>query len=445
MAQRRPRRKLRLILVVVGLAAVAIGVQVVRSRAQGYRAGEGAQGLVDRLARERPDQVAQLRFVEIGREAGLDFQHFPLTRTGRLPEDMGSGVAVGDVDGDGWPDVFLMNAGPLEGAAEGWGEADVRSRLFRNRGDGTFEDITRSSGIDVELIGLACAFVDVDSDADLDLVLTSYGGVRLLQNDGRGHFVDVTRSAGLAHLEGFFSGLAVGDHDLDGALDLYLCRYVVYDEQRASGSSSQFGLEIPAALNPSVFDPAPNVLLRGLGDGTFEDITERAGVGNPDGRSLGAVFTDLDDDGWPDIYVANDVSDNALFLNRGDGTFVDRTNEAMVGDYRGAMGLAVADFDGDLDLDLFITHWLAQENALYAVRLPADDAGASGDAGVGAPQTPLYLDVANRFGLGFPGLRYVGWGTRLVDLDNDGALDLFVVNGSTVPVTNDPTRLVPQT
>ena len=388
-------------------------------------------------ARRTRNPAAELSFREVGAELGLVFHHFPGQRSNRLPEDMGGGVALGDYDGDGWTDVFLTGAdgpmiaddAPLPGAV---------SRLFRNEG-GRFVDVTTEAGIDLVAQALAAAFCDVDSDADLDLFVTTYGTCRLFLNQGDGRFVDGSGAAGLLdHWDGFWAGIGVADYNLDGAIDLYVCGYVDYQESAAAGlgTSSQYGVAIPALINPSNFDPVPNLLLEGRGDGTFRERAAEAGADDPYGRSLGVLFCDLNGDGWPDLYVANDVSDNALLVNRGDGTFLDYTSQALVGDYRGAMGLAAADFDGDEDLDLFITHWVAQENALYELTRFKD--GVEGE-----PPLPLYLDVADRHRLGFQGLRTVGWATRFIDFDNDGRLDVFVVNGSTIPLADDPARLTP--
>ncbi len=426
----RRRRKAILTVSALALAGGALAVYALRSRVKGYQAGEETEGLVDTLRADLPSAVPEVEFREVGREAGLEFTHFRGRRTGRLVEDMGSGVAAGDVDGDGWPDLFLVNSGPLAG------ERDP-ARLFRSRGDGSFEDVTEASGIDFSGLGMAAAFVDVDGDADLDLFVSAYGTCKLWRNDGTGHFEDISTRAGLDDWPGFWSGVGVADYDRDGCMDLYVCGYVEYDEAQKSGHQSQFGIDIPAMINPSAFEPARNLLLRGHGDGTFEEVALQAGAADETGRSLGVLFCDLDDDGWPDLYVANDVSDNALLLNRGDGTFEDVTTAALVGDYRGAMGLASADFDGDGDLDLFITHWVGQENALYQAH-PREGGGAGGSAG-----RITFLDVADRYGVGFTGLADVGWATGFFDYDNDGALDLFVINGSTIPTKEDATHLQP--
>jgi hypothetical protein len=199
-------------------------------------------------------------------------------------------------------------------------------------------------------------------------------------------------------------------------------------------------VDIPTLINPSAFDPAPNLLLRNLGGNRFADMATAAAVANAAGRSLGAMFCDLSGDGLPDIYVANDVSDNALYVNNGDGTFSDLTNDALVGDYRGAMGLSAGDFDGDLDLDFFVTHWVAQENGLYVNHTAKSEAEAPAATRRAAP---LYMDAADRFGLGHVALDRVGWATRFVDFDSDGRLDIFVVNGSTIPVEGNTHDLVP--
>ncbi len=435
----RHKLAVRLAIAAALLIGGAAALQLRRGREAGYIPGERTEGLVDTLGRRIPDDRPAVGFTDTTRESGLSFHHFPAVRTGRLPEDMGSGVALGDIDGDGWTDVFLVNAaGALPDAAKGFDPEAGRSRLFKNLHDGRFEDVTARSGIDLVALGMGAAFCDVDSDGDLDLFVTTFGHCRLFQNDGTGRFRDISRESGVDGPEGFWTGIAVGDFDRDGAVDLYVCGYVRYRESEVAGGkrASQYGVDIPVLLNPSAFEPERNLLFRGRGDGTFEEVAKKLGVENTTGRSLSAVMCDLTGDGWPDLYVANDVSDNAFFVNRGDGTFEDRTNAALLGDYRGAMGLAVGDFDEDGDQDIFITHWIAQENALY-VCVPQEGAGAA------APRTPVFMDSADHYGLGQIALDMVGWATGFIDYDNDGHLDLFAVNGSTIPIAGDTTHLAP--
>ncbi len=417
-----------------------ISVLLWKNSGEAYVPGEQLEGITDTLGRALPADHPPVSFTEVTSEAGLIFNHFPATRSGRLPEDMGSGVALGDADGDGWTDVFLANlAGPMSEAELGWINGGATCRMFHNLGNGSFEDITESSGLGLLALANGAAWVDIDGDADLDLMVTSYGGCHLFRNDGGLKFTEISKESGIGEFVGFWTGLATGDYDRDGDLDIYICGYVKFrkDAGRANSSMRQYGTSIPALLNPSVFDGERNLLLRNRGDGNFEEVAEFAGVLEENGRGLGATFTDLNNDGWLDLYVANDVSDNTLYLNRGDGTFENRTSEALLGDYRGAMGMAVNDFDLDQDLDLFITHWVAQENALY-------ENVSSEMAGEGKEPKLLFMDEADRFGLGQIALDMVGWATGFFDFDNDGKRDLFVVNGSTIPEADDATKLVPQ-
>jgi hypothetical protein len=226
------------------------------------------------------------------------------------------------------------------------------------------------------------------------------------------------------------------DFDRDGDLDAYVCGYVRYtlDPDKVGQGTRQFQAVVPYTLNPSSYPAQENLLLRNDG-GIFTDVAEAAEVHNLSGRSLSASWCDFDGDGWPDLYVANDVSDNALFHNLGDGTFRDISHPAWVADYRGAMGLGIGDWDGDGDFDMFITHWLAQEHGLYA------DESASMKV---TPEAPLrFVDQADLFGVGQIALDTIGWGTGFLDYDNDGRLDVYAVNGSTFQEEDDPALLVP--
>ncbi|RMH01302.1 MAG: hypothetical protein D6702_11830 [Planctomycetota bacterium] len=439
------RKSLRRLLLAGGaLLAAVLAVLLWPRQGDKYRPGERVEGVRDTLGRDLPEDHPPVAFREVSEEAGLaGFHHFPARRSGLLPEDMGSGVALGDADGDGWTDVFLANlAGPLAGLESGWDGGGGACAFYRNRGDGTFEDRSREAGLDLQALANGAAWGDFDGDGDLDLFVSCYGHCRLFRNQGGLRFRDVSAESGVAEAEGFWTGIATGDYDRDGDLDLYVCGYVRFRPEAGAGGGTamQYGTAIPALLNPSVFEPERNLLLRNRGDGSFEEVAAAAGVADAAGRGLGATFSDFDNDGWLDLYVANDVSDNALYRNRGDGTFEDRTTAALVGDYRGAMGMAVVDFDRDQDLDLFITHWVAQENALY--ENVAAELAPTGDER--RTRRLLFMDQADRFGLGQVALDMVGWATGFFDFDNDGLRDLFVVNGSTIPDDDDPSLLRPQ-
>ncbi|MDH3427491.1 MAG: FG-GAP-like repeat-containing protein, partial [Gemmatimonadota bacterium] len=328
-----------------------------------------------------------------------------------------------DYDNYGWLDLMLVNiAGP--------------SRLYRNLGNGSFADVTEKAGLHHATIGMGVAWADYDGDGWMDLFLSAYGRNVLYRNRGDGTFDDVTEQTGIGGA-GFWAGASWNDYDRDGDLDLYVTGYVQYEPNLGDGGMArQYDVEIPPSLNPSSFRPHPNALWRNEGDGTFVDVAEAAGV-RGEGRSLGAAWADFDEDGWSDLYVANDVSDNVLYRNLGDGTFVDVSHRAAVADYRGAMGMALGDWDNDGDLDLFITHWIAQENALFS------SLGADLVSVPGTPRQLRFVDEADRVGLGQIALDYVGWGTTFFDYDHDGLLDLFVANGSTLQKRSDPDLLVP--
>ena len=433
-----PRRKRKLAVTIGAVAGVAIlllaATWLLTPPAETYRPGQEIEGLTDDLARDLPADYPRVAFTDVTAAAGVEFSHFPGRRSSQLPEDMGSGAAWGDYDGDGWMDLYLVNfAAPLDA---GPGARRGHHALYRNNGDGTFSDVSGETGTDLVEGGMAAAWADYDNDGWTDLLVTRYGGITLLRNTGDGAFEDVSASAGLAGHDGFWTGVAWGDYDRDGCLDLYVAGYVQY-ESDVSGQALQYDVETPASINPSSFEPERNLLFRCRGDGSFEEVALRSGVQNGRGRSLSAAWVDLDEDGWIDLYVANDVSDNVLYLNQGDATFDEVSHQALVADYRGAMGIATGDWDGDADVDLFITHWIAQENALY--QNPRADRIRGGGR-----QAPLqFMDVADRYGLGQIALDYIGWGTSFVDYDNDGRLDLFVTNGSTFQDRRDPTRLVP--
>ncbi len=425
------------------VAAAALGYVLVLASAHPDPTAPGADGsiagLTSILSRTATEDMLRLRFEDVTASSGLDFRHFPSVRRSLLPEDMGSGLAWGDYDDDGDPDLFLVN---FFGTITEPIVADARRgrcALYRNEGDGRFTEVSAQAGVDAARFGLGAAWGDYDQDGDLDLYLTCYGPNVLYRNDGDGTFTDVTQAAGVGD-DRFGAGCVWADYDRDGLIDLYVCNYVTFEQRAAdiTRTTRQYGSEIPYTINPSSYPPAANLLYRNNGDGTFTDVADQAGVANSTGRSLGAAWFDFDLDGLVDLYVANDVSANGVFRNMGDGTFADIGASSLAADYRGAMGLAVGDYEPDGDLDLFVTHWIAQENAFFENMTSMGLTDAQG-----SPRL-FFMDVADTLGLGQPSLRTVGWATGFADFDNDGSADLWVVNGNTLETSLDHTRLKPQ-
>jgi tetratricopeptide (TPR) repeat protein len=425
----------------MAVVVVALALWAARAtRPAVRRPGEALPEITDSLARRLPPEAPTPRFVDVTVAVGLgDFRTFAGRRTSQLPEDMGAGAAWGDFDGDDDDDLFLVAAGgPLDAPPA----QRAPSRLYENLGADTFRMV--ESFPEIRILGMGAAWGDADGDGDLDLAVSGYDTLLLLRNDGAGRF---SRDARLPSPAGYWAGLSWGDFDGDGDLDLYVCGYVQYRAagEGPRGASRQYGASVPYTLNPASFEPERNLLFENRGAADFEEVALLWGVSNPTGRSLSALWHDLDDDGRLDLYVANDISDNALFLNRGD-TFEDAGLAAWVADYRGAMGLAVGDWNRDGDDDLFVTHWLAQENALYDSRLrgapPSPPAGLLDSAAQAIRLT--FSDLSAPLGLGAISLPLVGWGTEFADFDGDGWLDLVVANGSTLEDARDPARLVPQ-
>lgn len=403
------------------------------------RAADGSvTGLTDTLKRELAAEHVGFAFASVAAEAGIVFRHFPGTRASLLPEDMGSGLAWGDYDNDGNVDIYLVNfCGSILAPKEP--HATCRNALYRNLGGGRFADVSIQSGTALSGFGIGAAWADYDNDGDLDLYVTQYGANILYRNEGDGRFRDVSTEAGIAG-DAFSAGAAWADYDNDGDLDLYVTNYVEfsYQEQDRQHATRQYGSEIPYTINPSSYPPAVNYFYRNEGDGRFTDIAAQAGVANSEGRSLGAVWFDFDGDAHIDLYVANDVSANAVYRNLGDGRFEDIGASSLAADYRGAMGLAVTDYENDGDMDLFVTHWVAQENAFF------ENMRNEGlFDGQGRPRL-FFMDTSEAIGLGYISLRTVGWAAGFADFDNDGHGDLWVVNGNTMQDAADNTLLKPQ-
>ena len=380
--------------------------------------------------------IGAVTYVDATDKSGIHFRHSSGTRSSLLPEDMGSGAGFADIDNDGDLDLYVVNLpGPFKQDSNPVrsGPANV---LYRNNGNGTFTDITETAGVGDRGYGMGCVFADYDGDGNIDLYVTNYGANVLYRNNGDGTFRDVTATAGVA-CELWSTGAAFADVDGDNDLDLYVCNYITYDLvalEEMKAESLQSGKPVPSALNPHVCEPQDNVLYRNNGDGTFTDVTAEAGVAARGGRSMQAIFSDFDADNDLDLYVANDTSVNHTYRNDGKGIFTDVSAESWAADFRGSMGLAAGDYDGDGDIDLFMSHWVDEENALYRNLLKEDEAA----------EHIRFVDESYTAMLAEESIKEIGWGTALFDYDNDGDLDIFVTNGSTFQELDRPQVLIPQ-
>lgn len=365
-------------------------------------------------------------FVDRTAEVGLDFVHFN-GMTGRfyIVEVTASGCGMMDVDGDGDLDLYLPQGRLLEPGAGRQDatvpvpEGPLTDRLYRNDltadGNLSFTDVTAESGIVGDGFGMGVAAGDYDHDGDVDLYVSNLESNRLWRNGGDGTFTDVTAGAG-ADDERWSVPASFFDLDRDGRLDLFVGNYLDFSLETHRTCLSVTGA--PDYCGPSAYRPVPDRLLANRGDGTFEDVTRRAGLHRAYGPALGSVTADFDGDGWIDLYVANDGEDNQMWMNRGDGTFEDRSVLAGTavnaeGVPEGSMGVVAADFDGDGADDLFMTHITGETNTLYQNQ---------GDA--------LFRDASIASGLGAPSKMATGFGTAAVDVDNDGRLDVVAVNGA---------------
>ncbi|MDE0684462.1 MAG: CRTAC1 family protein [Candidatus Poribacteria bacterium] len=381
-----------------------------------------------------PMTLHAVTFVDVTDEAGIHFQHSSGTRSSLLPEDMGSGAGFADIDNDGDIDLYVVNI--PHSLVQDVHPDSKTNVLYRNNGDGTFTDITDTAGVGHQGYGMGCVFADYDGDGNIDLYVTNYGANVLYRNNGDGTFRDVTTTADVG-CELWSTGAAFADVDGDNDLDLYVCNYVTYDLEKLEQmqeESLQSGKPVPSALNPHVFAPQDNVFYRNNGDGTFRDATAELGIAAPGGRSMQCLFSDFDNDNDLDLYVANDTSVNYVYRNAGDGTFTDVSDESWAADFRGSMGLTAGDYDSDGDVDLFMSHWVDEENALYRNLLKED----------AASEHIRFVDESYSAMLAEVGIKQIGWGTALFDYDNDGDLDIFVTNGSTFQELKNPEVLIPQ-
>ena len=351
-----------------------------------------------------------IRFDDVTKASGLKFKYKTDLQHGRLVATMGGGIAMGDYDGDGHLDLFLV------GSVAKWTkpESGPCGALFHNRGDGTFEDVTAASGIRSCGWAMGASWVDLDSDGTLDLVVTGLGRTAIWKNCGDGTFRDVTEARGLAATK-FAVGLAAGDVNGDGRVDLYIVNYLDSDVEREL-SYHKLQLRLP-----DDYQGQDAMLYVQQEDGTFVERAAAGGVLNHDGKGLGGVIFDYNGDGRADIYVTNDRTPNLLYRGNGDGTFEDVTVETGAGardqkSPRAGMGIAVGDIDGDGRPDLLVTNFGGEPNSVYR-----NVEGA------------LFDDWTDISGITPGKLTWVEFGTDFVDLDNDGAPDLVATSGHLVP------------
>jgi enediyne biosynthesis protein E4 len=342
-----------------------------------------------------------------------------------LVETLGNGVALFDYNGDGLLDVLLVNGSSFEVLSDPQ-LPRTSSRLFRNNGDGTFTDVTRESGLVNEGWGVGVSVADYDNDGHRDVFITNFGTNALFHNNGNGTFTNVTRDAGL---EGgnWSTGCAWGDYDRDGRLDLYVSRYVDFDMSRTPrpGANTYCRYQgVPVACGPRGAPGLPDFLYHNEGNGKFREVSADVGVRDTDhAYGMAVTWLDFDNDGWPDIYVANDSMPNYLFRNKRNGTFEEVGFEAGCavsadGRSQSSMGVAVGDYDNDGWLDLLVTNFSEDYSTLY------HNSGAR------------FEDVTYEAGLGTASYNQLKWGTGFVDFDNDGWKELFVANGHIYPQTD---------
>jgi len=351
------------------------------------------------------------RLTDVTSQAGIRFRHNSGAYGGKLlPETLGSGCAFLDYDGDGWQDILLVNGMDWPGHKR----ERTTLALYRNNRNGTFTDVTRSAGLDVEVYGMGVAIGDYNNDGFSDILITCVGQNRLFRNTGKGTFVEVTKPSGLAGRQAFSTSALWFDFDRDGWLDLFVCNYVKWSPEHDVFCSIDGKRK--AYCTPEAYRGETCWLFHNRGDGTFEDVTAKSGIFDSSSKSLGVAMLDFDQDGWPDLLIANDTQPNKLYRNQRNGTFQDVAVEAGIaftteGKARAGMGVDVADFDNSGKPGAAITNFDNEMIGLYRAW------GGS------------YADVATQSGVGIPSKDKLGFGCLFLDAALDGTLDLVAVNG----------------
>lgn len=371
-------------------------------------------------------QNAPISFKDVTKESGINVSHIATPENRYIIESMSGGAAVFDCDGDGFLDVATVNGSSVENFKKG---GDLFVTLYRQIAGAAsktpkFENVTESANLKRKGWGMAVTAGDYDADGNLDIFITGFNGNAVYRGLGQCKFQDVTEKSGLKG-DGFMAGAAWADYDRDGDLDVFVAGYVKLDLNNLPvfGSSQTCSFKgIRVQCGPRGLPGEKDFFYRNRGDGTFEEISQKIGVADAKKYyGLGVIWGDYNDDGWLDIYVANDGTPNYLYKNNGDGSFTDvgfetGTSYSGAGIEQGSMGVAFGDYDGDGKIDLFVTNFDNEHNTLYR------NLGAKG-----------FLDVSFETKIAAPSIPFVGWGTGFFDFDNDGWLDIFVLNGHVYP------------
>jgi hypothetical protein len=363
----------------------------------------------------RPRADLGFHLVDVTAQAGINFHHNSGAYGGKwLPETLGAGCAFLDYDRDGWQDILLVNGADWLGHKRAKSEVSTL-KLYRNNRNGTFSDVTRSAGLEMEMYGMGVAIGDYDNDGYPDILVTCVGQNRLFKNTGKGTFVDVTKQSGLGGRQALSTSAIWFDYDRDGLLDLFVCNYVKWSAEHDVFCSLDG--KHKAYCTPEAYRGETCWLFHNRGDGTFEDVTATSGIFDSSSKSLGVAMLDYDRDGWPDLLVTNDTQPNKLYRNQRNGTFKDVAVDAGIafsaeGRARAGMGVDVADFDNSGKPGVAITNFDNEMTGLYRLS----------DGGV-------YVDVATQSGVGLASKDKLVFGCVFLDVDLDGALDLAVVNG----------------
>jgi enediyne biosynthesis protein E4 len=368
-------------------------------------------------AGEQISLKSTIRFEDATEKSAIDFTHsFGSAKLGSLLEGTGAGCVWFDYDNTGRSSLYVVSGRPLDDSMHPYPlkvkpNPPPHNHLYRNDGNGRFTDVTEESGLNPDMYSVAVTAADYDNDGNEDLLVTGYGKVVLYHNDGNGHFTDVTEKAGIK-VNGWAISSTWLDYDKDGCLDLFVGRYVKFDPTyRAFYAPTNY----PGPLD---YEGETNMLFHNNCDGTFTDVTEKSGIGAYVGRTMGVTAADFDNDGWDDIYVANDRTENFLFRNRHDGTFEEIANETGTaygqnGESTSSMGPVFADFEGRGLLDLWVTDGHYNRFLRNTGKLSFEDVGASN-------------------GVSQANAQYASWGTGVYDFDNDGQLDILIFHGGLI-------------